>query len=44
MVLGAGLSLFHALPRPVRLVHLGTSTIEDGMTSTRYRVDHGSGA
>jgi len=38
VILGAGLPLFHTLPHPVRLVHLGTSTTETGMTSTRYRV------
>lgn len=38
VILGAGLPLFHALPHPVRLAHLGTSTTESGMTNTRYRV------
>lgn len=38
VVLGAGLPLFHALPHPVRLVHMGTSTTDTGMTNTRYRV------
>lgn len=38
VILGAGLPLFHALPRPVRLAHLGTSTTDTGMTNTRYRV------
>lgn len=38
VILGAGLPLFHALPHPVRLVHLGTSTTNTGMTNTRYRV------
>ncbi len=40
VILGAGLPLFGALPHPVRLVHLGTSTIDGGMISTRYRVTH----
>lgn len=38
VILGAGLPLFHGLPHPVRLAHLGTSTTDTGMTSTRYRV------
>lgn len=38
VILGAGLPLFHALPHPVRLVHMGTSTTDTGMTNTRYRV------
>lgn len=38
VILGAGLPLFHDLPHPVRLEHLGTSTTDTGMTSTRYRV------
>lgn len=38
VILGAGLPLFHALLQPVRLAHLGTSTTDTGMTSTRYRV------
>lgn len=41
VVLGAGLPLFGDLPHPLRLVHLGTSTTENGMTSTRYRVTTG---
>lgn len=38
VLLGAGLPLFHALPTQVRLIHLGTSTTDSGMTTTRYRV------
>lgn len=38
VILGAGLPLFRALPHPVRLTHLGTSTTDSGMTNTRYRV------
>lgn len=38
VILGDGLPLFHALPHPVRLAHLGTSTSNTGMTSTRYSV------
>ncbi len=38
VLLGTGLPLFHDLPHQVRLAHLGTSTSETGMTSTRYRV------
>jgi len=38
VLLGAGLPLFHALSHTVRLTHLGTSTTDTGMTSTRYRV------
>lgn len=37
VLLGDGLPLFHVLPRPVRLIHLGTSTTTTGMTSSRYR-------
>lgn len=40
ILLGAGLPLFHALPHPTRLVHLGTSTTDNGMTTTRYRIHH----
>jgi len=38
VILGAGLPLLHALPHPVCLAHLGTSTTDTGMTNTRYRV------
>lgn len=38
VLLGRGLPLFHALPAKIRLIHLGTSTTDTGMTSTRYRV------
>lgn len=38
VILGAGLPLFHTLPTETRLIHLGTSTTDSGMTSTRYRV------
>lgn len=38
VLLGGGLPLFHALPAPIRLVHLGTSTTKTGMTSSRYRI------
>lgn len=38
VILGAGQPLFHALPHPIRLTHLGTSTTNTGMTNTRYRV------
>ncbi|MGB3763583.1 MAG: dihydrofolate reductase family protein, partial [Ornithinimicrobium sp.] len=38
VLLGGGLPLFHALPAPIRLVHLGTSTTETGMISSRYRI------
>jgi dihydrofolate reductase len=44
IVLGEGLPLFHALPRSTRLVHLGTSTIEAGMVSSRYRVERAATA
>lgn len=40
ILLGAGLPLFHALPHPTRLVHLGTSTTDNGMTTTRHRIHH----
>ncbi len=43
VILGAGLPLFGALPHPVALVHLGTSTTATGMTSTRYRITTGEG-
>lgn len=36
VILGAGLPLFHRLPTQTRLIHLGTSTTDSGMTSTRY--------
>ncbi len=38
VLLGQGLPLFHALPTETRLIHLGTSTTDSGMTSTRYQV------
>lgn len=38
VLLGRGLPLFHALPAPIRLIHLGTATTETGMTSSRYRI------
>ena len=38
VLLGRGLPLFHALSREIRLVHLGTSTNDAGMTSSRYAV------
>ena len=38
VILGAGLPLFHTLATEIRLIHLGTSTTDSGMTSTRYRV------
>ncbi|QWC85770.1 dihydrofolate reductase family protein [Nocardioidaceae bacterium] len=38
VILGRGLPLFHDLEREARLVHLGTSTNDAGMTSTRYAV------
>lgn len=37
-LLGRGLPLFHDLPHEIRLIHLGTATSENGMTSTRYEV------
>jgi len=40
VLLGEGIALFHALPRETRLIHLGTSTSDTGMTSTRYRTSH----
>lgn len=42
IILGAGLHLFHALPHSIRLMHLGTSTTDTGMTNTRYRVTSNS--
>lgn len=38
VILGSGLPLFHSLPAQTRLIHLGTSTTDSGMTNTRYRV------
>ncbi|MBW8173421.1 dihydrofolate reductase family protein [Ornithinimicrobium sp. Arc0846-15] len=38
VILGSGLPLFHTLPAQTRLIHLGTSTTDSGMTNTRYRV------
>ena len=38
VLLGRGLPLFHDLPGEMRLIHLGTSTSDTGMTSTRYAV------
>ena len=38
IVLGRGLPLFHQLDREIRLIHLGTSTNDAGMTSSRYAV------
>lgn len=38
VLLGHGIPLFHRLPHQTRLIHLGTSTTETGMTSTRYRI------
>ena len=38
VLLGRGMPLFHDLPHEVRLIHLGTSTRETGMTNTRYAV------
>jgi dihydrofolate reductase len=38
VLLGRGLPLFHALPHEIRLIHLGTATTENGMTTTRYAV------
>ncbi|MEG9225986.1 dihydrofolate reductase family protein [Aeromicrobium sp. Sec7.5] len=38
VLLGHGLPLFHSLPHEIRLVHLGTSISDAGMTSTRYAV------
>lgn len=38
VILGAGLPLFHSMPLETRLIHLGTSTTDSGMTSTRYRI------
>jgi dihydrofolate reductase len=42
VLLGGGLPLFHALPHEIRLVHQGTATYDDGMTSTRYVLSRGS--
>lgn len=39
VILGDGLPLFHRLPHSVRLLHVGTSTTDTGMTNTRYRID-----
>jgi dihydrofolate reductase len=38
VLLGGGLSLFGNLSSEVRLTHMGTSTSDTGMTSSRYLV------
>ncbi|WP_372729362.1 dihydrofolate reductase family protein [Nocardioides sp.] len=38
VILGDGLPLFHRMPAETRLIHLGTSTTDSGMTTTRYRL------
>ena len=38
VVLGKDLAPFHAMRAEIRLVHLGTSAITAGITSSRYRV------
>ena len=38
VLLGRGLPLFGNLSAQIRLIHLGTSTNDIGMTSTRYRI------
>lgn len=37
-LLGRGLALFHDLPHEIRLIHRGTATSPNGMTSTRYEI------
>jgi hypothetical protein len=40
VLIGAGLPLFASLPHDVLLTHTGTSYGDNGMTSTRYLVEH----